>query len=146
MAEITIKHTATYQCSAETVFAALTDVDLEPKWQPNLLRIWHEPAGPIGEGAVISRERKIMGKPATQVSVVVAFEPPTRLEMRDKPGVDQQPFRISYSLVPLREGVTRLEFVMVIAGVPGLFASPVRKRLTGEVSGQFNLLGDLLAG
>ena len=46
--------------------------------------------------------------------------------------------------MPLREGVTRVEFVMVITGVPGLFASPVRKRLTNEVSGQFDLLGDLL--
>lgn len=63
MASITINHTATYPYPAEVVFEAAADIDLEPKWQATLLRVWHAPEGPMKLGTTISREGKIMGKP-----------------------------------------------------------------------------------
>jgi uncharacterized protein YndB with AHSA1/START domain len=145
MASITIKHEMTYPYPADTVFAALADVEREPKWQPNLLRLWQETPGPVEAGTIIGRERKIMGKPTVQLSEVIVFQPPFRMEMREKPDADQQPFQVGYLLTPTGDA-TRLEFTMVIEGVPAIFASPVKRRLKGEITAQFAAFGQLLGG
>jgi uncharacterized protein YndB with AHSA1/START domain len=145
MASVKVKHATTYQFPPETVFAAITDVDLEPRWQPQVLRVWQEPAGPVTLGTRFGRERKIMGKVTVQLSKVVALEPNARVEMREQPGTDQPPFCVSYRLTPVGPDSTKLDFSLVIEGVPAIFASAVRHRLSGEVAGQFNLLGELLA-
>jgi hypothetical protein len=51
---------------------------------------------------------------------------------------------ITYQVPPLGADATRLEFVLVIDGVPTMLAPAVRRRLTGEVSDQFSRLGQLL--
>jgi hypothetical protein len=73
-----------------------------------------------------------------------ALDPNTSIEMCEQPRKDQSPFRVSYQLTPLGAGATRLEFLLVIDGVPTMFAPAVRRRLTGEVNDQFNRLGELL--
>lgn len=145
MGSVTVKHATTYHVPPEEVFAAITDVDREPQWQPQLLRVWQEPAGPVALGTRIGRERKIMGKATVQLSEVVILEPNARIEMREQSGTGQEPFRVSYQLTPMDGGATRLDFTLVIEGVPTMFAPAVRRRLGGEVADQFNRLGELLA-
>jgi uncharacterized protein YndB with AHSA1/START domain len=143
MTSVTVRHEVTYQVPPETVFAAITDLEHEPRWQPQVKRVWLEPEGPVAVGTKIGRERKIMGKVTVQLSEVIALDPNASLEMCEQPGKDQSPFRVSYQLTPLGAGATRLEFVLVIDGVPAMFAPAVRRRLTGEVSDQFSRLGEL---
>jgi len=144
MASITVQHTTTYDAPPEAVFAAVTDVAREPEWQPQVLRTWQDPGGPVMVGTVIGRERKIMGRPTVQLSEVTAVRANAILEMREQPG-SGEPFRVSYLLTPVGPGATRLKFAMEIEGVPRMFAPAVQRRLAGEVAAQFNKLGELLA-
>jgi uncharacterized protein YndB with AHSA1/START domain len=144
MASITVKHAATYDAPPEAVFAAITDVAREPQWQPQVLRTWQEPSGPVAVGTVVGRERKIMGRPTVQLSEVTAVTANVTLQLREQPG-SGEPFRVSYLLTPVGAGSTKLEFVMEIEGVPRMFATAVQRRLGGELAGQFSKLGELLA-
>jgi uncharacterized protein YndB with AHSA1/START domain len=144
MGSVTVKHAITYHAPPEAVFAAITDVDQEPQWQPQVKRVWHEPGGPVAVGTKIGRERKIMGKVTVQLSEVVALVPGASFEMREQDDGDQSPFRVSYQLTPVGTDSTRLEFALVIGGVPTVFTSAVRRRLGGELADQFDRLGELL--
>jgi uncharacterized protein YndB with AHSA1/START domain len=144
MASITVKHAATYDAPPEVVFGAITDVAREPQWQPQVLRTWQEPGGPVAVGTVIGRERMIMRRPTVQLSEVTALEANVTFQMREQQG-SGDPFRVSYLLTPVGTGSTKLEFVMDIEGVPRMFASAVQRRLAGELAVQFGKLGELLA-
>jgi uncharacterized protein YndB with AHSA1/START domain len=145
MASVTVKHETTYQAPPEQVFAAITAVEREPEWQPQVLRVWREPDGPVALGTRIGRERKIMGKATVQLSEVVTLEPNAAFGMREQAGADQDPFRVSYQLTSAGPDATRLAFELEIEGVPAMFVKPVKRRLGGEVSTQFERLGELLA-
>jgi uncharacterized protein YndB with AHSA1/START domain len=145
MGSVTIKHAITYEVPPEVVFTAITSVEQEPQWQPQVKRVWREPDGPIVVGTRIGRERKVMGKLAIQLSEVVVIRSNASFEMREEPGRDQSPFTVSYQLVPVGTDSTKVEFTLVIDGVPAMFAAAVRRRLSGEVTEQFNRLGVLLA-
>src|SRR5690349_14193820 len=108
MATVRVEHAMTLPYPVETVFAAISDIDREPEWQPELLRTWHEPAGPIKLGTKVWRERKIMGRPTTQLGEIVVYEPSTRLEVREQPGTEQSPFQVGYTLTALDDDTTGL--------------------------------------
>lgn len=76
---------------------------------------------------------------------MVAFDPPRLFEMKEAPGSGQQPFQVRCEFTALGDSGTKLDFLMVIEGVPAVFAGPVRRRLSGEIRGQFERFGELLA-
>jgi len=129
----------------ETVWAALTDVENTPQWQPEVIREWHPPPGPIQVGDHLHQIRMFCSRRVASTSEVKEYEPGRRMVNASDPTV--LPWvRTAYACEPSGED-TRLTFSIDLRGT-GLFTllSPlIQRALRRDVVTRFATLETYLA-
>lgn len=112
----------------ETVWAALTDFENTPQWQPEIIREWHTPPGPIQVGDHLHQIRTFRGRRVASTSAVKEYEPERRMVNASDPTVVPW-VRTAYACEPSDEG-TRLTFSIDLRG-KGMFMllSPLIRRV-----------------
>jgi len=80
------KASAIIHRSPEVVFAFLSDLTNNPKWEPGILEMRQVSPGPIGMGTQFSEVRKFMGRRITTLYEVTAYDPPRQVAVRSAAG------------------------------------------------------------
>jgi uncharacterized protein YndB with AHSA1/START domain len=66
----------------DEVFAAVTDLDRLPEWQPMVVEVEPLDDGPLAAGSRLREVREVRGRRLEQVVEVAAFEPGRRFALR----------------------------------------------------------------
>ncbi len=98
---ITVESTTTFDASAVTVFAVLTDLEARARWlSPGILEDRVTPAGPARLGTSLFESGKYSGYKSEKTMIVTEFEQDRRLSLATPPEV-RESFRESYRIEPL---------------------------------------------
>ena len=92
---VRIELTLEIACPAETVFAALTDLEHLPDWQTSAIS--SKPDGPLGVGTRIREQRTLMGRALENELEVTVYDPPRRFALEGRSG--PVPLSIDHELV-----------------------------------------------
>ena len=76
---ISLSETLEISRPAEEVFAYMTDLDNDPKWQKGLLEAKHTSEGPVGVGTTGVHRAKAMGKTIEVAWQLTEYEAPKRI-------------------------------------------------------------------
>ena len=79
---IEVKHSVVIRRPVEEVFAFLTNLGNEKRWQPDIQELGWTTDGPIGPGSTFREVRLVMGRPVELICEVTAFEPNRRFCIR----------------------------------------------------------------
>lgn len=137
---VRVEHTVTINQPVAKVFAAVTDFENEPQWQPAVLESRHMPPGPVGLGTRTFQARKFFGRRVESTSDVTAFEPNHLMICTSTPDVSP-PVETTYRIEPTNGG-TRLTFIIEL-GTPGflvVMAPLIKRSLTKDVVTRFETL------
>ena len=96
---VQITHTVHFNCSPATLFAALTDFENAPKWQPAVIEERALTDGSLQVGVKTYQKRLFMGKPVESVCKIVEFEQDRKMVCRREGEVET-----SYMLEPANGG------------------------------------------
>jgi uncharacterized protein YndB with AHSA1/START domain len=112
----------------EEVFAYLTNLELVPEWQTNVLFLQPQSPGGLRPGAQLVELRKFLGRKVESVVEVTEYEPPHLYTIKVQSG--PIPFTISNALSESAGG-TRID--AVVEGEPGRFFGLVEWRVVKAV-------------
>jgi uncharacterized membrane protein len=82
-------------CPAQTVFAALTDLEHLPDWQSSAIS--SKPEGPLAVGTRIREQRSMLGREVENELEVTAYDPPRRFALAGRSG--PVPLSVDHELV-----------------------------------------------
>lgn len=111
------EYTDTFEASASTVFAALTDLEARPTWIAGIQQIRVTPPGPARPGTSYFEAGKYSGFKSEKTMSVTEFEP-DRLLILETAADAPNPFRESYRLEPLSTNTCRVHFIIDVGNVP----------------------------
>jgi uncharacterized protein YndB with AHSA1/START domain len=92
---VRIELTLEIACPAETVFAAITDLEHLPEWQSSAVS--SKADGPLAVGTRIREQRSVMGRVLDNELEVTAYDPPRRFTLEGRSG--PVPMSIDHELV-----------------------------------------------
>ncbi|HLZ63521.1 MAG TPA: SRPBCC family protein [Ktedonosporobacter sp.] len=107
---VQVTHSVIFHCSPAALFAALTDFQNAPKWQPAVIEERALTDGPLQVGVTTYQKRLFMGKPVESTCEIVEFEQDRKMVCRREGEV-----QTSYILEPTNDG-TQLTFSIDLQG------------------------------
>jgi uncharacterized protein YndB with AHSA1/START domain len=141
---ITVEYSATFAYPAATVFAALTNLQARPAWQPDLIEMRIEPEGSAQIGTRIFETRKTAGHHNETTFIVTVLEQDQRLTLETLADARQR-LSESYWIEPLPDGNCRLSGRTQIDGVPLVAQFIVRQTLSKLMLQYFEHLKSVIA-
>ena len=143
---VRVEHSVVIERPVEQVFAALTDFENEPRWQPAVLESRHTPPGPVRLGTRTFQARTFMGRRVKSTSEVTAYEPDHLMVCTSTPDVSPA-VQTTYRVERVPEG-TRVFFTIVLEtkGAFSIIAPLVKRGLTKDVVTRFQTLKGQLEG
>jgi ribosome-associated toxin RatA of RatAB toxin-antitoxin module len=113
----TFEYTDTFDSPAAAVFALLTDLEARPTWIAGIQEIRVTPQGPARLGTSYFEAGKFSGYKSEKTMSVTEFEQYRLLTLATEAEAPN-PFRESYRIEPLSEGVCRVHFSVEVDNVP----------------------------
>ena len=126
----TFEYTDTFDSPAAAVFALLTDLEVRPTWIAGILEVCVTPPGPARLGTSYFEAGEFSGFKSKKTMIVTEFEQDRLLTMTT-PAEASNPFRESYRIEPLSEGVCGVHFTVDVGNVSKLteyFMRPAMKK------------------
>jgi len=140
---IKIQHSMTIRRPVADVFAFLSDVANEPKWQEGVVSASVTSPGPLGVGSEAAETRKFLGRDMISKYKITAYEPNKALAFKVTEG--PVPFEVSETFEADGDD-TKVSFTL--QGEPGGFfklaEGMVRKQLETQITGDFERARKLL--
>jgi hypothetical protein len=97
-----VEHSVVIGRPVDEVFAFVTCVENNVKWQPSLLAAAADTAGPVGVGSRFRERRRVLGIPVESEYAIEEFDPPCRCAVRSLAG--PLSFHVAYRLCPIADG------------------------------------------
>lgn len=110
----TVSHSVTIMRSVQEVFAFVTDVRNNPRWQSNLLEARQLTDGPVQAGTSFREVRRLLGRQVEVTTQVTDYGPPTRFAVRSTSG--PAPFQGRFAFEDAG-GSTKVTFTMEVQPV-----------------------------
>lgn len=115
---LTFEYTDTFDYSAATVFALLTDLEARSNWTGGeIFEKRVTPEGPARLGTSYFESGKYEGFKSEKTMFVTEFEQDHLLTLATAADAPQS-FRESYGIEPLSESTCQVHFTMEVGGVP----------------------------
>jgi len=134
---VQVTHSVIFHSSSATLFAALTDFQNAPKWQPAVIEERALTDGPLQVGVKTYQKRLFMGKPVESTCEIIEFEQDRKMVCSREGEV-----RTSYLLEPIEDG-TKLTFSIDLQGKGlkwSLLQPLIKAGLTRDVVTRFQTL------
>ncbi|HJZ45893.1 MAG TPA: SRPBCC family protein [Roseiflexaceae bacterium] len=141
---ITVEYSESFAYAPADVFAALADLLARPSWQPSLIEVRVEPAGPARLGSRVFETRKYPGRQSANILTVSEFEPDRLLTLETAADV-RESIRERYRIEPLADGHCRLECRVELGGIPRMLEFIVRQATAKELPQNCARLASVLA-
>ena len=142
---IKVEHSVVINRPVAEVFAFITDVANEPKWQDGVISAQATSAGAVSVGSEAIETRKFMGRYMKSKLKVTAYEANKKFGFKVVDG--PVPFEINQSFEASGDGT---KISVAIEGEPGGFfklaEGMVRKQLESQMAGDFERAKKLLEG
>ncbi|HEX9987167.1 MAG TPA: SRPBCC family protein [Chloroflexia bacterium] len=121
----------------EVVFAFLSDMTNNPKWEPGILEMHKVSPGPISVGTQFSEVRKFMGRRMKTLYEVTAYDPPHQFAVRSAAGPMQ--LEASYTCATAPEGTKVTDSVAfelrgIMSVLRPLFGKMVQSQMQSTLS------------
>jgi uncharacterized protein YndB with AHSA1/START domain len=142
---IEVEHDEVLPYPAATVFAALTDLESRKDWQPDLVDIRVNPAGPTQVGSRVYEARNFKGH-STEATRVVSVCEQDKLLVLDTVGEAKQPTIERYQIEDLADGTCRLHYRTEMDGVPEMAQHFVRQGVITQLPDYFQRLTKIIEG
>lgn len=121
----------TFNCSAEALFALITDISRQPEWIEEVEAIPRLPEPPLQVGSSFDQLSQYYGRTVTMTVEVTAIQPPNLLRLQSTGGM---PTITTWQITPEGSGV-RLHFTF--AGDPGDLYDMVAPGIEGSIKRSF---------
>src|SRR5262245_33111272 len=141
---ITVEYSESFAYAPADMFAALADLEARPNWQPSLIEMRVEPAGPARLGSRVFETRKYPGRQSTNILTISKFEPDRLLTLETAADV-RESIRERYQIEQLADGSCRLECRAELGGIPRMLEFIVRQATAKELSQNCARLASVLA-
>lgn len=142
---IEVEHDQILPYPAAAVFAALTNLEARKDWQPDIVLLRVNPAGPAQVGSQVYEARKFKGH-STEATRVVSICEPNKLLVLDTAGEAKQPTIERYQIEDLADGTCRLHYRTEMDGVPEMAQHFVRQGMIKQIPDYVQRLTKLIEG
>lgn len=110
----TVSHSVTIRRPVQDVFAFVTDVRNNPRWQSNLVEARQLTQGPLRAGSGFREVRRLLGRQVHVTTQVTDYGPPARFAIRSTSG--PVPFQGRFAFEDA-DGSTRVTFTLEVQAV-----------------------------
>lgn len=142
---IDVKHSVVIRRPVEEVFAFLTNLDNEKRWQPDIRELRWTTDGPIRPGSTFREVRLVMGRPVELICEVTEFEPNRRFCIRTVDG--GLPFTSCRLFEAIAEGTKTTQATDVqVRGVFKLLAPFIARQARRQLAVEMDTLKSILEG
>jgi uncharacterized membrane protein len=123
-----VAHSVVINCPPAQVFAFLSDIENERRWQPDIEELRLTSPGPLRVGSTFTEVRRTMGRRFTWQMRVTAFEPDSRFCIESTSGT--LPYRGCRIVEPLEGGARVTELGELELRGPLSLLAPLLGRLS----------------